>query len=130
MRELLRRNAPSIISTAIVGIILVLALTIWTPVRVDGGSMEPALNPGDIALVHNHAAAEKGDVVLVEERGHDPYLHRVIGKADDGCLKLKGDANPIADSAGVPVSAIQGPVVAVIPFGEWAEEWRRSMPVR
>lgn len=85
--------------------------------------MSPALHSGDIVVVRKDASVHVGDVALVTARGHKAYLHRVISRDKTAC-KLKGDANPIPDRVPVPLSAVEGPVVAVIPFGEWAQEWR------
>ena len=95
-----------------------------TIVRVAGGSMAPALWPGDVCLV---TAAEQpivSDIVLLKEPGHaSRVLHRVRA-ADGGVLTTQGDANPVPDREPVAPSAVVGRVVTVLPVGRVLHKWQ------
>jgi signal peptidase len=93
--------------------------------RVTGGSMLPALIPGDVVQFHSCAAehAEPGDVVLF--RREDRFVvHRVVTKASDGLL-TQGDALAQPD---LPVSSadVIGKVVGVSRRGIIIKQDRRS----
>jgi signal peptidase len=108
-------------------LLLVVTLTAWAalpaafglrPVVVISGSMQPAVDPGDVAVIDPAPGAPRpGGMVLV----HDPaaqnqlLLHRVVEVRADGTLITRGDANSSADSTPVPASAIVGRVRFVVP---------------
>src|SRR3712207_2565699 len=83
----------------------------WQSTVVLSGSMRPALEPGDVAVVRPVPTAdlEPGQVVLAD----DPdlpgrlRLHRIVA-VEAGGLRLRGDANPAADSSLVDPSAVHG----------------------
>jgi signal peptidase I len=83
----------------------------WQTSVVMSGSMEPTLSPGDVTLVRPVDAAElqTGQVVLVDDPDRPARLrmHRVVG-IEDGQLRLRGDANPAADSSLVAPAAVHG----------------------
>ena len=99
-----------------------------------GGSMRPALCPGDLVIVDVRAArrAAVRSRCLRSPR-HGLVLHRVIarGRATDR-VRTRGDANPIADFDSLPASAVVGPVVLVAPVGQLrravAGECSRALP--
>jgi signal peptidase I len=101
-------------------------LRFWQPLRVAGGSMRPALFPGDLVLVDVRAAVSRGEVALLRSSRHGLVLHRVIRVERDGTVRTQGDANPIADFDSLPSSAVVGPVVLVAPVGKLLERWRGS----
>lgn len=82
------------------------------PVRVNGGSMEPGIPDGSLAVVVR-GRPEVGDVVLYGNGGHD-VLHRVIAERD-GVLTLKGDANGMPDGKKVPEEEIGGVLLFSVP---------------
>jgi Peptidase S24-like len=84
--------------------VLAAAAAVWAaqrymPVFVGGGSMAPALASGDLAIVRRGSEAVRtGDIVLVAKPGWPRgVLHRVDAVMSDGTLRLRGDANPVAD---------------------------------
>ena len=89
------------------------ALVGWQATVVMSGSMAPAVQPGDVALVRPVDAADlrPGQVLLVD----DPALpggrrmHRLVD-LEGGGLRLKGDANPRADGSLVDPSTVHGAV--------------------
>lgn len=93
-------------------------------VSVAGGSMRPALRPGDLVVARRGVLPAVGDIALVRSPGHAPYLHRVAGIPERGMLILRGDANPTPDSLAVSVQHVSGTVRAVIPFGALLDAWR------
>ncbi len=95
------------------------ALSALTAVYVGGGSMSPALIAGDLAVARRGATGVKvGDIVLIEKAGWpEGVLHRVIAVTFDGRLQTQGDANPAPDLDPVPVTAVRGVVVVVLPTG-------------
>jgi signal peptidase I len=95
------------------------ALSSMTAVYVGGPSMSPALIKGDLAVVRKGAAGVKaGDIVLVDKAGWpEGVLHRVASVTFDGRLQLRGDANPTPDLEPVPLDAVRGVVVLVLPTG-------------
>lgn len=93
--------------------------------RVTGGSMLPAMIPGDVIQFHSCAAehAEPGDVVLF--RRDDRFVvHRVVTRTIDGLL-TQGDALAEPDS---PVSRddVIGKVVGISRRGIIVRQHRRS----
>ncbi|MDI6900124.1 MAG: signal peptidase I [Anaerosomatales bacterium] len=104
-----------------------LAIGCWTGVAalfgiavVDGGSMEPALHHGDLALYRRGTVTiERGDIVLFDKQGwRGGVLHRVCEVRDDGSLVTRGDANPVRDRDPVANEHVRGVVVLVVPSGE------------
>ena len=98
----------------------------WQPVRVAGGSMIPALNPGDLVLVDKRAKAGQGRIALLQSPRHGLVLHRIVSVGADGSVRTQGDANAVSDFDALPDSAVVGPVVAVVPVGAWIARWRGS----
>jgi signal peptidase I len=95
-------------------------------VRVAGGSMAPALWPGDVCLVTRVARPSASDIVLFTDPGHaSRVLHRV--RAVNGpVLVTQGDANPVCDRNPLPASAVIGRVVRVLPVGRMIREWQAA----
>lgn len=86
-----------------------------------GGSMSPAMDPGDVAVVTRIDPSElkAGDIVAYR-RADDPneiVSHRVVDVIDDGELsfRTKGDANEDPDPYLVGSSDVVGKVTFVVP---------------
>ena len=127
MRRALRAAVEAAL-LAVVGIALVgaigsraLVMAGQTPVVIVGGSMEPTIAVGSLAIVGPAPPGElrAGDVTLVRTRpDRAPYTHRIIRLVERGgaiWLELKGDANEAPDAALVPATAVVGRVVATVP---------------
>jgi len=114
------RVAARIRALAIALIALVLLTPVLLPlvtghrlVVIDGGSMSPTLEVGDVLL----ASAPTGDdlhvgrIVVVGEQG-GLYTHRVVEVGSDAAggvrARLQGDANPVADPGRVEQSDVYG----------------------
>lgn len=83
----------------------------WQTTVVMSGSMAPTLEPGDVVVVRpaDAAALTPGRIVLVDDPDVPGRLrmHR-IAAVERGELRLRGDANPQADSTLVARSAVHG----------------------
>lgn len=100
----------------------------YTPVRVVGGSMEPALRSGDMVLVSD-AAPEVRDIVLLEQPGHGPVLHRVVGRRA-GLFVTRGDANPTDDRTLARPEWVRGRVAVVVPAGRAVDRLAKAAHLR
>ena len=99
-----RRTSPLfwIVLAAIALTILVLRLTVFHTVRIEGSSMEDSLRSGDIALVTRMAGTpERGDVVECRFPGRSgTYVKRLIGlpgehvEIRNGITYIDGQAVP------------------------------------
>ncbi len=102
------------------------------PNLVSGGSMAPALNPGDIVILRpvEPENIQVGDIIRVV-LNDTPILHRVIEIRDgDGGRQFvtQGDANNVPDQP-AGEDQIDGRVVLVIPKIGWlAIGVRRALP--
>lgn len=83
------------------------------------GSMQPAMDPGDVILVEavDPETIQRGDVVTFTNGDEAaPTTHRVVevvDQAGEPAFRTKGDANEDADHALVPASRVEGRVMTV-----------------
>jgi len=92
--------------------------------RVQTGSMQPLLKPGDVAIVQAVPAdrIRIGDVVSYASTVHQGEIvsHRVIA-LEDGIMTTRGDALEATDPP-VPTEAVIGRVLFGIPHvGSWLD---------
>ncbi|WP_159604204.1 signal peptidase I, partial [Agromyces humi] len=104
--------------------IVTLALAAFLPrpfgfegTTVLSGSMRPAIQPGDIALVQPLDRYERGQVILFPNPAHPEQrlLHRIVDIGPDGDLVTKGDANEVADSTPVDPESVIGVGRVLVP---------------
>ncbi|GLY02075.1 MULTISPECIES: signal peptidase I [Actinoplanes] len=90
----------------------------WSSSIVTGGSMRPAVQPGDVIISSSPTRFQPGDVIRFRVPGRigRPVLHRIVGVTPDGALLTKGDANAVVDGIPVPVGAVTG-------TGRWRVPW-------
>jgi len=91
---------------------------------VHGGSMEPAIAPGDIVVYRRAVKGiQPGDIVLFEhpEWPHG-VVHRVADVLPDGRVRTRGDANPVADREPLDRRRIRGVAAFVLPSGRAVRE--------
>ena len=110
---------------ALIGVIVVWSSTGllgFTPTIIASGSMQPTLNPGDIAIVLSTPpqAIKIGDIIQYQT-AEAPTIHRVIDKYTQGGTTwfiTQGDANNAPDN---PVNErnVRGKVVLTIPKLGW-----------
>jgi signal peptidase len=112
-----------LIAYALIGLAGVLLLQGYVLVRVSGGSMKPALLPGDVVFVARTTQVSRGDIALLKP-GAGMVLHRVARVEQAGRVWTRGDANPIADLNPVARRDVIGRVVRVLPLGGIVERWR------
>ena len=99
-----------------------------SPVAIATGSMEPAINIGDVVIVNKTSADElnTGDIIQYRS-GDSTIIHRIAAKkaASDGDWQFitKGDNNNGADAVPVSSDQILGKVVLVIPNAGKAALW-------
>ncbi|MEP3049940.1 MAG: S24/S26 family peptidase [Erythrobacter sp.] len=64
----------------------------FTFARIDGGSMEPVLPSGSMALFRRRKTVVKGDIVLADHPEFGVIVKRVRAIEPDGALALEGTA--------------------------------------
>jgi signal peptidase I len=126
VRAVLLKSFEVVVALAIVVSCGWVALHFWLPVRVAGGSMRPALVPGDLAVIDRRTPVRAGQIALFESARHGRVLHRIVSVGGAGSLRTRGDANPVEDFDALPATSVIGPVVCVVPMGRFIERWRGS----
>jgi signal peptidase len=121
-----KSQLPYWTAIALIGLIAVWSSTGllgFTPSIIASGSMQPALNPGDITIIVNAPAAtiKIGDIIQYQT-AEAPTIHRVIDTYEAGgslWFITQGDANNAPDN---PVNQRQviGKAVFTIPQLGWA----------
>jgi len=119
--------------------ILQIALDTQSPmVVVVSGSMEPAINKGDLLFLRGMDAEDikeqdgdhEGDIIVYDAKGlwegapEDPIVHRVVDKyKEDGrwYFITKGDANAKVDEEPVSASRVIGVVCGRVPYVGWVK---------
>jgi signal peptidase I len=90
---------------------------------VDGSSMEPALERGDLALLRPQPSYEVGDVVGYHSLALDRLvLHRIVGRAGERYV-LKGDANEFRDAERPTRDRLVGRLWVGVPIAGSALAW-------
>ncbi len=104
---------------ALVFVALAPRLLGWHFVVVAGGSMEPTIQFGSVAVMKDfEGAPAAGDIVMYRDpdRAGRVITHRVVTVSEDGrLLTTRGDANPVDDRAAVPVSAVRAQYLFSVP---------------
>ncbi|MED1785425.1 signal peptidase I [Brevibacillus fortis] len=92
----------------------------WKVLSVLTGSMEPAINTGDMVIVKRYESTvpQTGDVVTYwkDDQSRSLITHRVIQRLENGYLQTKGDANQEADGGWTDPNRLIGKVIFTIPF--------------
>ncbi|HMQ26997.1 MAG TPA: signal peptidase I [Acidimicrobiales bacterium] len=111
----------SIVACLVVWVLVVRLLVGWSPMVITTGSMEPAINPGDIVMSGEPDDAglglEVGTVITFADPNRPGGLltHRIARVNEDGTYETRGDANRVADSYEVEPGDIQGVGRLLIP---------------
>lgn len=84
----------------------------YSQLVVISGSMQPAIDPGDLLIIRQEEAYRPGDIVTFTE-GESLVTHRLLEVNGDTAL-TRGDANN-TDDAPVSLSRIQGRMVLRVP---------------
>jgi signal peptidase I len=85
-------------------------------VRIDGGSMEPAISRGDLIVVAPAPLNVEPGMVLVLTVDGNVVTHRVVAVSSDGTVVTRGDANGVNDAWGDREVKVDGLYVATIPL--------------
>jgi signal peptidase len=94
------------------------AFGLYGCVVVAGGSMAPAIRPGDV-LVYRRAPVRvaPGDVAVLHAPGWSrPVVHRIASVDASGAVTTRGDANARVDVAPMPPEAVRGRGELVVPL--------------
>ena len=100
---------------------------------VTGGSMEPSIQKGAIAIGKpvSPASLAAGDVVVFKTRtGSAPTIHRIVAiEAIDGAWSIttKGDANDLADPQPLVVRQEGSRIVYSVPYAGYLLELPRTV---
>lgn len=93
---------------------------------VDGSSMEPALERGDLALLRQRASYDVGDVVGYRSAELDRIvLHRIVGRDGDRYV-MKGDANDFRDGERPAADQVVGRLWVAVPVAGSVLAWLRD----
>lgn len=100
----------------------------WHFVVVAGGSMEPTVRLGSLAVMQDVDATtiKAGDVIEFEDPAQPGRIvtHRVTRVSDDGkLLTTKGDANGVEDVAPVPLGAVKARYMFSVPAAGRLIRW-------
>lgn len=100
------------------------------PLTVLTGSMQPVLEPGDVAVVRpvDTERLQIGDVITFQAESGNPQLttHRIVGvvlTTDGVRYKTRGDANGAADPVPVKPEQVKGEVWYSVPLVGYATTW-------
>jgi signal peptidase I len=119
MTRLAWRGSQAVLWTALLGFLLLLALSRFTSYEVlvvRSGSMEPTVATGGVVIVdRNDRLLRVGDIASFREPDGNVVTHRVIG-LDNRAYVTRGDANASKDPGTRPPSAVYGSVVLALPL--------------
>jgi signal peptidase len=100
---------------------------------VDGGSMEPALKRGSVAIAASTSpsALRVGDIIAYRQSPQNPpVLHRIvqITTSEDGLLGFitQGDQNQTPDAQPVPLHGPGDKVMYTVPYAGYILDFARS----
>jgi signal peptidase len=132
------RAAGWVVIVALAGVLLSLTAFVaaqraydWEAVIVTGGSMEPTIRLGAVAVVEPVEAdnLDLGQIVTFEDPLSQGRLvtHRIVGFTEDGDLLTRGDANTENDAAPVPRGSVRSRVLFSIPYLGYLAQGSRSV---
>lgn len=131
------RFAVGLVSFVIVSMLggLVLSASVlplvtgWERVVLTSGSMQPAIDPGDVVLTSTAVHPLDPGTVIVFENPNKPgslITHRIIENLPDGSYRTKGDANAQADVSPVAQDTVVGRGVTLVPAVGLPVIWARQ----
>lgn len=120
MRAIQVQRATAIVVELLFGVVLLVLIALIlldyiTLAVVEGMSMEPTLQSGDLVIVVKRVSADdvKAGDVVVYRRGGTLIIHRVV-KIESGTLITKGDNNWLPD----PPVSFQSVIGKVLEIGD------------
>lgn len=103
-----------VITTLILSLHAYPALTGKQVMKIETGSMQPTINPGQYILVQTGKQPKMKQIATFTRNG-TPVTHRVVGKTIDNKYVFKGDSNKQADTQKVDEKEIIGTVTNMYP---------------
>jgi signal peptidase len=128
----------SVVAFLFAWVVVVWAVVGWKPMVVTTGSMQPAINPGDIVLAappEPDVRLDVGTVITFEDpnRPGELITHRIEAVNPDGTYSTRGDANSSADSYDVAPEELSGVGRLLVPSvglpRVWMDEGRLAILV-
>lgn len=129
------------ISILFIAILAVVGTTLITNIGLFGGhraylvlsgSMEPAINVGDLIIIKKEPTYSKGEVITFKSRDDRIVTHRIYSVKNEAENKniyvTKGDANRTEDNDIVNSGQIMGKVTFIIPKLGYLADFTRSVP--
>jgi signal peptidase len=126
----------SVVAFLFAWVVIVWAAVGWKPMVVTTGSMQPAINPGDIVLSappEPDVRLDAGTVITFEDpaRPGELITHRIETVNPDGTYSTRGDANSSADSYQVTPEELTGVGRLLVPSvglpRVWLDEGRMAI---
>lgn len=101
----------------------------WMPVVITSGSMDPAIQVGDVVVARPHSGEgiAPGTVVVFDNGdGRGFITHRVLDVLPDGGYVTQGDASPVPESTPLRADQIVGVATLRVPFVGLPMVWLHS----
>lgn len=102
----------------------------WGSYVVGSGSMEPAINAGDVVIVSPgyDPGSVTGHVITFQDPIRDDNLltHRVVSVSEDGYLVTRGDANLTVDSTPIAPGSVVGTGRLLVRFVGLPVVWAKT----
>ena len=126
----------SVVAFLFAWVVIVWTAVGWKPMVVTTGSMQPAINPGDIVLSappEEGVRLDAGTVITFEDpaRPGELITHRIETVNPDGSYTTRGDANSSADSYQVEQDELTGVGRLLVPSvglpRVWMDEGRLAI---
>lgn len=92
---------------------------------VDGPSMQPTYDDGDLVVVRAAVDYEVGDAIAFRYAG-GRVVHRIVGGDATGGWQTQGDGKPAPDGWTIPDGDVLGVEALVVPGGGEASQWLRT----
>lgn len=135
-----RRSSVVLLRVALAGVLAAaLGLMAWAilPLAVGwhgrvvlSGSMQPAIDPGDVILAvpTDPSTLRPGQAIAFRDPAvpNRVDVHRIVRRNSDGSFVTRGDANAQADSTPVPASNILGLPRLRVPWVGLPQYWWRQ----
>lgn len=140
-----RQFAASVLGVVLLGTVVLAGVVLIVvpkatgsrPLTVLTGSMQPALDPGDVVVVRpaDTENLQIGDVITFQAESGNPELttHRIVGVVLTGEGReyvTRGDANGAADPVPVRPEQVRGTVWYSVPLVGYAATWASGATVR
>jgi signal peptidase len=128
LSALLSWSAIALIAVLVAGLVLLAASPRLFGIHfviVAGGSMEPTIHFGSVAImrdIEDTSSLSAGDIVeYVAPDTHRVTTHRIVGIAADGqSFTTRGDANNVQDKLPVPIENVKARYQFSVPeLGTW-----------